>query len=370
MLRIVRWLLMLLALAGVFVTAMPGLHGNTWWIRYLDFPRLEFMIAMAVVAFGFALLPRRTWPATVALLAIIGAIAYDFIVLIDYTRLQPKLELAAASCPEDHRLRLLEVNVQMTNRHDHRLLNIVRQADPDVAWFQETNAWWEQELAPLKQQMPHDVAEAQPNYFGVHLFSKLPLVDPEIHDLTASHNPSIFTGIRMPDGETVKLYAIHPRPPQVGQSTAERDAQLMAMALDARDDKQPHVVAGDMNSVPWEDVIWRTQRIGRFLDPRQGRGMFITWNAKNPVLKWPLDHILPGPRFELLSLRVLPAFGSDHFPYMAELCLKPAGVQQQQPPALHPDDVQTAQQSIQAGQHAANKSGYKGREDEDTSSSS
>lgn len=253
----------------------------------------------------------------------------------------------------------------MTNRHDHRLLNIVKQAEPDVVWFQETNDWWKHELEPLKRLMPYDVAKPQPNYFGVHLFSKLPLVDPQIRDLTGSHNPSVFTGIRLPSGDTIRLYAIHPRPPQVGQSTAERDAQLMAAVLDARGDTMPHVIAGDMNSVPWEAVVHRAQRIGRFLDPRFGRGLYITWNATSPILKWPLDQILPGSGFTLLSLKVLPAFGSDHRPYLAELCLNPSEASQQRPPPLRPDDVRTAQQSVQAGQHAANKAGYKGHEELD-----
>ncbi|HEX2944071.1 MAG TPA: endonuclease/exonuclease/phosphatase family protein, partial [Rhodopila sp.] len=191
-----------------------------------------------------------------------------------------------------------------------------------------------------------------------------------VHDLTGSHNPSVFTGIRLPSGATIRLYAIHPRPPQVGQSTAERNAQLLATALAAHDDKTPHVVAGDMNSVPWEDVIKQAKRVGRFLDPRIGRGLYITWNAKQFVLKWPLDQILPGPDFTLLSLQVLPAFGSDHHPYLAELCLDPAAAARQPPPRLQPDDMQAAQNTVQQGQDAANKAGYKGHDHPDSSSHS
>ncbi|HEX2941913.1 MAG TPA: endonuclease/exonuclease/phosphatase family protein, partial [Rhodopila sp.] len=274
---ILRWFLLLLALAGVAVTAIPGVNSDTWWIRYLDFPRLEFLVAMAIVAVLLALLRPRTWLTFVAVAALLGSCAYNAKLLARFTPLVAPQEQAAASCPEGNRLRLLEVNVEMTNRHSHKLLDMVKQVDPDVAWFQETNDWWEHELAPLGDTMPYSSQQTQPNYFGVHLFSKLPLVDPAVHDLTGSHNPSVFTGIRLPSGATIRLYAIHPRPPQVGQSTAERNAQLLATALAAHDDKVPHVVAGDMNSVPWEDVIKQTKRVGRFLDPRIGRGLYITW---------------------------------------------------------------------------------------------
>lgn len=141
----VRCLLLLLALAGVAATILPGVDGDTWWIRVLDFPRLEFLIAMAAVALLLALLPRRTCLSWAAVATLACACAYDAVLLAPYTPLVARQQVAAASCPDGNRLRLLEANVQMTNRHDHRLLDVVRQAAPDVAWFQKTNAWWEQE---------------------------------------------------------------------------------------------------------------------------------------------------------------------------------------------------------------------------------
>ena len=173
--------------------------------------------------------------------------------------------------------------------------------------------------------------------------------------MTASRNPSVFTGVRLPSGQAMRLYAIHPRPPLVGQSAAERDAQIMATALAAHDDQEPHVVVGDMNAVPWERVIRQAQRVGRLLDPRIGRGLYITWKADSLVLKWPLDHILPGPGFTLLSLQVLPAFGSDHHPLLAELCLDPAAASRQPPPALRAGDIEAAQATVRRGQGAADK---------------
>ena len=160
-----------------------------------------------------------------------------------------------------------------------------------------------------------------------------------------------------------------PRPPQKGQSTAERDAQLLATALAARGDTAPHVVAGDMNSVPWEGVIGQAERVGRFLDPRVGRGLYITWNAKSAVMKWPLDQILPGPEFTVLSLKVLPAFGSDHRPYMAELCFDPAAAQHQPPRPLQSSDISAAEATVRKGQGEADKESYKGRHGPDSTRS-
>jgi len=348
-----------LALAGVFITAIPGLWGTVWWIRYLDFPRLENLIGILIVWMLLALLPRSR-VGLVAMVGLAAAAAYNAYVLFPYTTLAPTREISAGTCPDANRLRLLEVNVRMTNRHDDRLLNMVRELKPDVAWFQETNDWWVDELSPLAADMPHHIAAPRANYFGVDLYSRLKLIDPRVMHLTGSANPAVFAGVELPSGEVVRLYAIHPRPPQVGQSVAERNAQLMATALAARDDTAPHVVAGDMNSVPWEDIIRQTKSVGRFLDPRLGRGLHITWNDDSLILKWPLDQILPGPDFTLMSLRVLPSFGSDHRPYFAELCLDPKAAARQSPPPLLKNDIANAEAAVRRGQGEADKTGYKG----------
>jgi len=227
---------------------------------------------------------------------------------------------------------------------------MVRQIDPDVAWFQEADEWWLQNLAPLAATMPYHVAQAQPNYFGAALYSRYQLTDPEVRFLTGSHDPSVFTGVRLPSDQPIRLYAIHPRPPQEGQGTAERDAQILATALAAHDDNLPHIVAGDFNAVPWEDMIHMAKRVGRFLDPRIGRGFYITWNDENPVLKWPLDQILPSQNFTLTALRVLPEFGSDHRPYLAELCFNPAAAAWQSPPPMWPSDLDEARTAVVRGQ--------------------
>jgi endonuclease/exonuclease/phosphatase (EEP) superfamily protein YafD len=355
-----RALLILAALALVVVTILPSADTVTWWVRYLDFPRLEFGIGMLLVGVALLLLGPR-WLGWVALFGLAASVAYDCFILFPYSGLPDTQQLTAESCPEGNRLRLLEVNVEMTNHDAASLLAIVRAAKPDVAWFQEVDDWWADQLAPLTAELPNVVKQPQPNYFGVELMSRLRLVDPQVKHLTSSADPSVFTGVELPSGQAIRLYAIHPRPPQVGQSTRERAGQVMAMALAARDDTAPHVVMGDMNAVPWEDVIRRAERVGRFLDPRIGRGLFITWNAKSWVLRWPLDQILPGQDFTLISLEVLPPFGSDHRPYLAELCANPAAARDQSPPHLRPGDLEIARTEVANGQNAADKEGYKGR---------
>ena len=79
------------------------------------------------------------------------------------------------------------------------------------------------------------------------------------------------------------------------------------------------------------------------------------------MLRWPLDQILPGPGFTLISLKVLPAFGSDHRPYLAVLCRNAEAAAHQAPPRLLPHDIQTAEAVVRKGMGKADKTGYKGK---------
>ena len=358
--RLARWALLLLAAAGVALTMLPLLPGDAWWIRYPDYPRLQIGAGMVAVLTLLLLLPypRREWPVLLGAVALLAALAESGVRLAPYLAPAavdwPQTVPGAPDCPADRRLRVLAANVQMTNQVDHRLLDMVRRTDPDVAWFQETNARWEQELSPLAEGLPHGVKQIQDNFYGVHLFSRLTLSRTEVRTLTNSANPSVTTDVELPSGDRVRLYAIHPRPPQVGQGTAERDAQLMATALAAHDDTIPHLIVGDLNTVPWEAVLARTAEVAAVRDPRIGRGLFVTWNANRSVLKWPLDHVLPGPGLRLIRLHVLPDFGSDHYPLLADLCLVDTEVV---PQPLDPARLEAVRATIARGQGKADAPG-------------
>lgn len=349
---IARILLLLAACGLVGLSLLPLSSSSAWWVRYPTYPALQFGIAMLVVALLLMLWRGRLgW---VAIAGLLGGIAVQADRLAPYLApavlSRPSPTVPGGSCVLPDRVRVLEVNVQRTNRHDHTLLDIIRATNPDIIWFQEVNRWWEDELSVLRRTMPYDVADVQENYFGVHLYSKLPLTDTSVQALTNSNNPSVFATATLASGRRLRLYAIHPRPPQIGQNTAERDGQLAATALAAHDDTLPHIVLGDLNSVPWAAEIGRLNAVGRVEDPRVGRGLFITWNANRTLAQWPLDHILPGPGIVLSRLLVLAPFGSDHLPLLADLCLTGSpGL----PSPLDPDMRAAAEASVARGQREA-----------------
>jgi endonuclease/exonuclease/phosphatase (EEP) superfamily protein YafD len=339
-----------LAVASV----LPFAETNVWWIRALDFPRLQYALGLIVVGVLYLILggPRRIggWLVVVAMTV---AAVYNVYKLFPYMSPMPPMAAGVEACPIGSRLRLLIANVQMGSREAEALIEIVARNQPDLFLAMETDAWWDRQLAVLAPLYPYRVQHVDENYFGMHLFSKHPLGTPEVLFPVSEDVPAIFTDLQLPDGTWIDFYGIHPRPPTAFQPSTYRDAQILMAALEARDAPHPTVVAGDLNAVPWERVVRRALRVGGLLDPRVGRGYFPTYDVKAPpVIRWPLDHVLFQDELALVEYRLPSAFGSDHLPVLAVLCRAPGIAAQQSAPALGSDDLAEAEQAIEAGLRA------------------
>jgi endonuclease/exonuclease/phosphatase (EEP) superfamily protein YafD len=153
--------------------------------------------------------------------------------------------------------------------------------------------------------------------------------------------PSIVTAVDLPHCPNVQLYCLHPRPPrpEKAQDSTNRDAELVVIGHQVRGNPDPTVVAGDLNDVAWSYTTDLFLRVSGLLDPRRGRGMYNTFNARNPLLRFPLDHVFHSAHFRLVRLQRLPDVGSDHFPILVELSFEESAVHTHNTPEADSDDL-------------------------------
>ncbi len=344
-----------LGLIGIAAAAsfLPLIETNRWWIRYLDFPRVQLAVALVLLlAVAIVLLRFRVgrigW-----FVCGLGALALGY----HAAKLHPLTPLAAPaavgleSCAPGGSLALMIANVQERNEAAESFLDLVSEADPDLLLVMETDAWWDEALAALHENFPERAQFIPEGHgaFGMHVLSKYPLVSPEFLFLFDAYTPTAVTGVELPDGEVVQLVGVHPHPPLAwSQPTTLRDGSLLSAGLLARSSPAATIVAGDFNAVPWEPVTRRAARIGGLLDPRTGRGLHPTFSADSVLMSWPLDQILFQKAFGLLGFEVLRDIGSDHFPVMARLCHAPERDLRQTAPEPAPGDLEEAQTSIEA----------------------
>ncbi len=344
--------MLLIAVASL----LPLIETNIWFIRLLDFARLQFLILLVgLLALYWVLRRPRNALGWLPILLIGAAAAYHAYRLHPYVPVLGEASASAEDCPAGSRLRVLVANVQKGNEQAAELLRMVRAADPDLFLAMETNAFWDRQLAGLHGQFPHRVQHIPEDatYFGMHLLSRLELLDPEVRFHFDVDTPSISTDVRLAGGEVVSFHGLHPRPPHWLQPSTMRDAHLLVAGLAAREASRPTVLAGDFNAVPWERVTRRAMRIGGLIDPRGGRGFYPTFHADRPLIFWPLDQVIYQEEFALSGIEVLPEFGSDHYPILVSLCHLPAAAERQAAPALASGDLEEAQTSIEAARALA-----------------
>lgn len=345
------WIIAIIAAPLVAATLLPVMVSNEWWIRIFDFPRAQIAAALAAtIAAAAWLFGWRSRSAILLLAMLLLCLGYQAVRILPYTPLYPVEAVEAKSCPPGNRLRVMVANVLQENRNSAGLIALVREVDPDLVLLVETDAWWAARVAPLATAWPHRLADPRSNKYGMMLFSRLPLVRPELRYLIEDDIPSIRTGVRLRSGEELTFFGLHPRPPIPGVDTAQRDAELVLVGREVKRERRPALVGGDMNDVAWSDTSRLFQAIGGLLDPRIGRGLFPTFPADLPLLRWPLDHVFFNDRLALLGFDRLPGFGSDHLPIRVDLCLAPALASRQREPQTGPGGRRRAKAAIREGE--------------------
>ena len=306
------------------LSLLPLWHHPHWLVRSAEFARQQLACLLAIsLAAQLATLGDSNGAAVALLLLTLSCLIWNLWHLRRFIALWPT-EVDTASEPNTSRcLSILSANVQMENRDAETLLSLVKQKEPDLLVTLETDQWWQEQLDVLKSEMPHCVKCPQDNRYGIHLYSRLELVDPSTEFLVEDTVPSIHASVVLGSGDKVRLHLLHPAPPSPTENTesSERDAELIVVARELEKERGPIVVAGDFNDISWSRTATLFRRISGLVDPRVGRCMLNTFHARIPVCRWPLDHLYHSNHFQVAKITRLPYIGSDHFPLFTRLVL-------------------------------------------------
>jgi len=345
----------LVALGGTLLSLSKGSH---WLLRLWDFPRTQLAAAAAFSGAVFRAFFFRGRPADwLFVIANALCVTWQGRKIFPYTPLARVQVMRSSSQGKDGRtFRLLIANVQMENREHARLLEVVRENEPDLFMAVEVDAAWARALEPLAAAYPHVVRQVQENYYGLMLFSALRLIEPRVDFLVQHDVPSVHACVELRSGDRVYLHGLHPRPPEPirDQDSTPRDAELVIVGRMIREaGSRPTVVAGDLNDVAWSPTSELFLRLSGLLDPRVGRGFYNSFHADKRLLRYPLDHVFHSNHFKVVALRRLRHIGSDHFPMFIELSYEPE-VQAEQPAAeLEHGDQEAAEEKLDDQAEAA-----------------
>lgn len=352
----IYYAIQLLAGFVVFVTIWGWLSLDNWWVRAVEFPRIQILVLGLAAWLGMLLLysewQYKQWALFAALSASLG---FQLRMVLPYTRLWKKEVKTAKNKPEGeaHQLKIMVSNVLTPNKAKHKLIDLVNYEKPDILITLESDTKWEQALSVIESDYPYTVKVPLDNLYGMHLYSKLELIEPEVKYLIIDDIPSIHSQLRLQCGRIIWLYCLHPMPPSPTEAdkSTTRDAELLMVGRHIKENELTAILAGDLNDVAWSKTTRRFQRISGLLDPRIGRHFINTFHVDYPFLRWALDHIFHSTCFTVVDIRRLPSIGSDHFPVLTTLQYEPEQMREQEKnaPKLAAEDIKEAEQKIAEG---------------------
>lgn len=150
-------------------TLLPLWRHEAWWVRSLDFPRLQLFVVSLLLLLIELVLLDLSQPSTWGLLVVaLLCLLYQAWWIAPYTRLFP-VEVKSAINAEDQRMiRIITANVLTPNRNAMALIELVRENAPDILVALESDAWWQERLDTLEPDYPYTIKCPLDNLYGMH----------------------------------------------------------------------------------------------------------------------------------------------------------------------------------------------------------
>ncbi|PRX44096.1 endonuclease/exonuclease/phosphatase family protein [Salegentibacter salegens] len=343
--------IIMLVFCGLFL--IPSLASATrfdqWWIRAFDFPRLQIsiliiaLIIIAIFVFDFSVSIHF-----IAIGLLILSLIYQLYKIFPYTWLAKKEVMKFEDGDPTDNISILVSNVLTPNKDYHKLIEIVNRRQPDILLTLESDKNWEDALLEIEKDYKYCVKVPQENLYGMHLYSKLKLEETEIRYLVKNDIPSIHGFVRLDDNTKIRIHCMHPRPPSPSEAatSTNRDAELLMLGRDVREEDKSVLVFGDLNDVAWSRTTRLFQQLSGLLDPRIGRGFFNTFHADYRFFRWPLDHVFHSNDFTLIEIAREKHIGSDHFPMYIKLNFERQAEEEQDKPEAEEEEKEWAQDKI------------------------
>jgi endonuclease/exonuclease/phosphatase (EEP) superfamily protein YafD len=339
----------LVAAVVVVATLFSIVPGTAWWLRVCDFPRAQLLVAgwaclvLAPFAVGsrWSLLTALDLPLT---LALCGTVAWQSTLTASFT---PAVDVEVAGAPETpsptcRRVRVVVANLDYERCRPEEDIVRLLEADPDLLAVVENDESWSPIFASLRREYPHQLIEPRARGRGVAVLSRISFFNAEIREVLTPHRPSAWLTLGTAEAPIARVAVVHPAPPGLPLRNGDRmpsgprDRELLRVAQAIQRDRTlPWIVTGDFNDVGWSATTRRFKRVSGLGDPRVGRGMFSTFPARLPLLRYPIDHVMVSPSIALVRLDRLAATRSDHIPLLATLDLPEGGaaMNARRPPA-------------------------------------
>ncbi len=334
----------------IITVLLPLWKKDIWVVRIFDYPRLQKFSLGLLVCFCWAypLYRGAEWYDYLIFGILVACLLHLVWLILHFSPLGKQMISKVSLSGDRPTFNILVSNVFQDNRNYDRLLALVEERKPDIVFLLETDDGWLQGVKKLRNDFPYYIEVPQGNTYGLLFYSRLPISKQQVNYLIDKEIPSLIAEVEF-DKHRVKVFGLHPSPPTPQENTysTDRDAEILMVGKMAKKEKGPCLVIGDLNDVAWSYTTELFLKTSSLLDPRRGRGLYSTFHARYPFLRWPLDHFFVSSHFGLVNMKVEKNIGSDHFPI--SICLLISNHDNGEPIEPEAGDRQLAEEKIEAG---------------------
>ena len=302
-------LFIILSSLAIF-TLLPTLFPNIWWIDLMSHFRVQYSIVLFLLFIIFIGFQRKKMPLIIVVLLFIWNAKQVFPLYIS-----PKL----VSENSNKRISILSINLLSSNTNFQKVLELIKEKDPDILVFMELTPKWEEQLSSIYQLYPYRASEVRIDNFGIGMLSKTKM-ETSVTYFENNIKPSIIGNFHHSE-EPVTIIATHPVPPINSFTFELRNAQLKDLANRRASFSDNFILIGDLNTSSFSSHFKDLLAKSELKDSRNGFGIGTTWPADFYPLRTTLDHCLVSKGINVLNQSPQPNIGSDHLPIFVEIGL-------------------------------------------------
>ena len=223
--------------------------------------------------------------------------------------------------PGPQKIKVMSMNVWGDNDQFQKVIDQIEVVSPDVLLVIEYNIQWHYKMMDLYSTYPHRMLEPRWHGYGIAMFSKLPLEDTEVWQLTKKETdvPALSARVKVGD-QSLRITGLHTMSPTNSLRMRLRTEQMNEVAVGLASIDEPSMLMGDFNCTPWSPFLQDLTKACGYRDSRQGEGFLASWNTELPWMFWiPIDHALVSEEVHVHERYTGEPCGSDHRPTIMEI---------------------------------------------------
>ena len=302
----------------IAITVLPlGLFVFSLFGRYSFFAELvnnfRCQIMFMLLPFAFLMLGiRRTWFAII----VFAAVAWSLFSIAG-------IYLPAQQPPPGPKIvRIMSHNVLGDNEQHVDVIKQIKKASPDIFVIVEYSRHWYHAMKLLDKEYPHQILEARWHGFGIAIFSKLPIINHSVHQLSKSQTdvPFIIATVDIGNGQSLRVAGVHTISPTNRYRMDLRNQQFIEAGQLLLESNQPTIILGDYNCTPYSPFLSDFVVQTGYRDSRQGFGHHASWpHAKYWFAQIPIDHAYVSPGIHVHDRWLGDRCGSDHRAFVVDV---------------------------------------------------